>query len=279
MLVAEWLWPRIPVPAISGWYWRIGIVVGLSTGVSALAHLARHYLLFDFHVVNLPALVGTDWHGTLVQAVIAVTTQSFFLYWFHRAVHLRGLPWQVHQLHHASLRVSALTGAYYHPLELVVSSFAKTAVVFMFWGCTAEAAAAFSAMTTGLSIFSHSNLRTPVWIGHLLPRPESHYIHHEYRRHRMNFGSLPIWDMMFGTFENGGARPIPRVGFEPWMEHRLGDMLVLRDVNAPGMKDRPPVRLLPECMSCASRFLCRSGVSVPESGVAPAAAATTSTAR
>ena len=74
-------------------------------------------------------------------------------------------------------------------------------------------------------------MRTPRWVGWFFQRPEMHRIHHEHGRHRNNYGDIPWWDMLFGTYENP-----PRVGWPPAAsttrrEQRLGDMLPCRDVH------------------------------------------------
>jgi sterol desaturase/sphingolipid hydroxylase (fatty acid hydroxylase superfamily) len=48
----------------------------------------------------------------------------------------------------------------------------------------------------------------------LIPLPESHCLHCEYGIHGRNYGDLPIWDMIFGTFHNPIALVSIKVGFE-----------------------------------------------------------------
>ena len=50
--------------------------------------------------------------------------------------------------------------------------------------------------------FQHMNIRTPRWLGYLIQRPEAHCIHHQRDVHAYNYGDLPVWDMLFGTFRN-----------------------------------------------------------------------------
>ena len=68
-------------------------------------------------------------------------------------------------------------------------------------------------------------MRTPHWLGYLIQRPESHCVHHQRGRHRNNYSDLPLWDMLFGTFENPRAQPGP-CGFAQEAEQQLGPMLV-----------------------------------------------------
>jgi sterol desaturase/sphingolipid hydroxylase (fatty acid hydroxylase superfamily) len=57
-----------------------------------------------------------------------------------------------------------------------------------------------------------------------------HRIHHEYLRHKNNYGDITWWDMLFGTYEN------PRdwdgkCGFDDHREQQLLGMLAYRDVH------------------------------------------------
>ncbi|HJU07536.1 MAG TPA: hypothetical protein VJ727_03550 [Rhodanobacteraceae bacterium] len=62
-----------------------------------------------------------------------------------------------------------------------------------------------------------------------------HRIHHQYGRHRNNYGDITWWDMLFGTYEN--PREFNgRCGFDIDKELQLGNMLMWRDVH----RDAPP---------------------------------------
>jgi sterol desaturase/sphingolipid hydroxylase (fatty acid hydroxylase superfamily) len=86
-------------------------------------------------------------------------------------------------------------------------------------------------------IFQHWNVRTPRWIGYFVQRPESHCLHHERGVHARNYADFPLWDMLFGSFENpasfGGE-----CGFDAPADRRLGAMLAWQDVNEPVLGSR-----------------------------------------
>jgi sterol desaturase/sphingolipid hydroxylase (fatty acid hydroxylase superfamily) len=75
-------------------------------------------------------------------------------------------------------------------------------------------------------------VRTPRWIGYFVQRPESHCLHHERGVHARNYADFPLWDMLFGSFDNpasfGG-----HCGFDAPADRRLGAMLAWQDVNEP----------------------------------------------
>ena len=50
--------------------------------------------------------------------------------------------------------------------------------------------------------------------------------------HAFNYGDLPIWDLLLGTFKNPATFE-GRCGFESPADRRLGAMLAFADVNEP----------------------------------------------
>jgi sterol desaturase/sphingolipid hydroxylase (fatty acid hydroxylase superfamily) len=65
----------------------------------------------------------------------------------------------------------------------------------------------------------------------LIQRPEAHCEHHRLGVHAYNYGDLPLWDLLFGSFRNP-SEFTGRRGFESPRDCQMGAMLVLRDVNA-----------------------------------------------
>ena len=55
-----------------------------------------------------------------------------------------------------------------------------------------------------------------------------HRIHHERGRHQNNYG-LPIWDMLFATYENSSRKV--ECGFEMESEKKLTAMLACKAVE------------------------------------------------
>lgn len=78
--------------------------------------------------------------------------------------------------------------------------------------------------------FYHTGVRTPRWIGFFFQRPEMHRIHHQYQRHKNNYGDIVWWDMLFGTYENPKEFK-STCGFDDAKEQQLIPMLAFRDVN------------------------------------------------
>ncbi|MES2780919.1 MAG: sterol desaturase family protein, partial [Bacteroidota bacterium] len=88
-------------------------------------------------------------------------------------------------------------------------------------------------VTNLLSIFQHTNIRTPQWLGYIVQRPESHSIHHATGVHAHNYSDLPLFDLMFGTFQNPKDFS-ESTGFYPGASKRIKEMLIFKEVNKPG---------------------------------------------
>ncbi len=163
-------------------------------------------------------------------APIAYVLVTLVSYWWHRAEHHFDALWRVtHQLHHSALRVDIAGAFFVHPAEVTAKTILLFVLCYGVLGVAPEAAIAVATVTTALSIFEHWNVRTPRWLGFIVARPEMHCLHHERGNNRRNFG-LPVWDMLFGTFENPSTVDV-KVGYAPAASARIVDMLRWRDVN------------------------------------------------
>lgn len=125
------------------------------------------------------------------------------IYLWHRTMHRTELLWRaMHQMHHSAERVDIWGAFYFHPLDMVGWAFLGSLCLVGIVGLTPEATLAVNVMATFCTMFQHANIATPHWLGYLVTRPESHALHHERGVHAWNYGDIPLWDMMFGTFRN-----------------------------------------------------------------------------
>jgi sterol desaturase/sphingolipid hydroxylase (fatty acid hydroxylase superfamily) len=228
LLALERAFPARAFPEIRFWRLTGSLFVVVLLGVNAA----------------LPSLVPGDWlarHrlldggrlGLVGGVVVGYLALSFVSYWVHRAEHRFGLAWRaLHQLHHSPPRVDLAGSAYTSPLEVVVFASLSMAVLVVVLGLDPLAAALTGYVGAFYSMFQHWNVRTPRALGYLIQRPESHCAHHERGVHARNYGDLPLWDLVFGTFHNPEGFQ-GEVGFEPRAARRVGAMLLGVDVSAP----------------------------------------------
>lgn len=169
--------------------------------------------------------------NSVLDGAIAYFIATFVFYWWHRARHESDLLWRLfHQIHHSPQRLEVITSFYKHPLEMTVNSIIGSVLVYAILGLSPEAGAAYTFFTAAGEFFYHTSVRTPRWIGFFFQRPEMHRIHHQYGRHKSNYGDVVWWDMIFGTYENPETFEAT-CGFDPEKEERLGEMLAFEDVH------------------------------------------------
>src|SRR6476469_1828161 len=125
------------------------------------------------------------------------------IYGWHRTMHNVQPLWRwSHQLHHSAERVDIWGAFYFHPFDMLGWAFLGSLALVLGFGISAEAAIVINVVATFMGMFQHTTIRTPRSVGYLVQRPESHSYHHERGVHARNYGDLPVFDMLFGTFHN-----------------------------------------------------------------------------
>ena len=222
----ERLIPGWRLPSVKTWPVRVLLINGVQLGVVLLAGVTWERWLSAWSLFALSERLGAL-GGGLVAYVIA----TFVFYWWHRWRHEVDALWLgFHQIHHSPRRIEVITSFYKHPGEMVVNSIMGSLLVYTLLGLSPQAGAVYTACTALGEFFYHTNVTTPRWVGFVFQRPEMHRIHHQYGRHKNNYGDIVWWDMLFGTYENP-ARFTATCGFDPDREERLPEMLRYRDVH------------------------------------------------
>ncbi|HWK85144.1 MAG TPA: sterol desaturase family protein [Caldimonas sp.] len=227
-LAIEWRWPARSFPERRGWRWvGIAFLVLLGT-VSTVVPLATPGDWLQAHrwIDGTPlGVVG----GTITGFVVL----SGLAYAWHRLSHAWSPLWRTsHQIHHSPQRIDISGSTLFHPVEMVVQVSMQLFVTVIVLGLDPLAAALVGYVAAFYGLFQHWNVTTPRWLGVLIQRPESHCEHHRLGVHASNYGDLPIWDMLFGTFRNP-ARFEGACGFESPAARRMLAMLAWQDVNSP----------------------------------------------
>lgn len=228
LIILERLIPDQKLPRVKGWWARVVLLNVLQLGVIWLGNYTWEPWLQENRLLKLGDTIDPILGGFLCYMVV-----TFVFYWWHRWRHTVNFLWLAfHQVHHSPQRIETITSFYKHPLEIVMNSIIIGGINFVLLGLTIESAA-WNLLFTGLAeYFYHMNIKTPHWVGYIIQRPEMHRIHHERGKHYKNFADLPVWDMLFGTFENPRVRE-RLCGFKPERERKLGDMMIFKNVNNP----------------------------------------------
>jgi len=251
LILIERIYPSMTLPKVENWWGRIILCNALQLLIIILAGYTWDQWFNDWSLFRL-----RDNFSSVSSALLAYFVSTFVYYWWHRFRHESKFFWRLcHQLHHSPRRIEIVTSFYKHPVEITINSLLSALVVYALLGLSTEAGAYYTLLTAVAEFFYHWNVNTPHWLGYIIQRPESHRIHHKYRHHTQNFADLPIWDKLFGTFNN------PRkfegsCGYDDWQEDRFEDMLAFRDVNEASTAETAPLQFLPTCIGCRKRWAC-----------------------
>jgi sterol desaturase/sphingolipid hydroxylase (fatty acid hydroxylase superfamily) len=224
--VLERVHPGWPLPRVRTWPLRVLAVNAVQLGVVMLAGLTWERWLSSASVFHLAQAVSPA-----VGGLIAYFIATFVFYWWHRWRHEHGFLWRgFHQIHHSPQRLEVITSFYKHPGEMVFNSILGSVLVYTLLGLSLEGGAVYTLCTALGEFFYHTNIRTPRWVGFVFQRPEMHRIHHQFERHKNNYGDITWWDMLFCTYENP-KEWVHTCGFDDAKEQRLGAMLAYKDVH------------------------------------------------
>lgn len=210
MIALEAVWPRRARrhTRLRRWATNFGILfsdylavtlVVLLVPVTAVitALFAQQYQIGIFHWLDWP--VWVEW-------LIAFLVLDFVIWGQHVITHKIPILWRIHRVHHTDQDLDASSAVRFHPLEIILSIFIKSAAVLLL-GTSAVLVVIFEAVVNGSAIFNHANFKVPTKLDHVLRwfivTPDMHRIHHsiERREHDTNYGfALSIWDRLFRVY-------------------------------------------------------------------------------
>jgi len=224
--ILERLKPGWELPNVQTWPVRVVLVNLIQVGIILMAGVTWEVWLSSSSLFHLSAHASP-----IVGGVTAYFIATFVFYWWHRWRHEVDLLWRLfHQIHHSPQRIEVITSFYKHPGEMIVNSLIGSVLVYTLLGLSLEGGAIYTACTAIGEFFYHTNVKTPQWVGYFFQRPEMHRIHHQYKRHKNNYGDIVWWDMLFGTYEN--PKDFLRTcGFDDPREQQLVPMLLYKDVH------------------------------------------------
>ena len=234
LMLLESLVPARNLPRVR--YWRLA---GMTAFVaffflSSYLPLLWSGALAQFQLFDLTAL--PTWAGVLVGLMV----YEAGVYAWHRSMHGSTVLWRgFHQMHHSAERMDAAGAFWFSPLDMLGWTALSSLCLVLVVGLSPQAATLVLYATTFLSVFQHTNIRTPRWIGYFVQRPESHSVHHQRGVHAYNYSDLPLFDIVFGTFRNPRDFAAEQ-GFWQGASSRVPQMLVFRDVARQGGMEGTP---------------------------------------
>jgi len=219
MVAIEQLAPNVQQPKVQGWIARLVAINAVQVAIVWLGAISWDVWLPRWQLVDggvLPEPVGI---------VVGYLVITFVYYWWHRARHEVPVLWRcLHQVHHSPVRIECAMSFYKHPVEILLNGLLSSTVLHAVVGLPPSSAAVVVAITGVAELVYHWNVRTPHWLGFVFQRPEMHRRHHERDWHRGNYSDLPVWDLLFGTFDNPRSTPVD-CGFANGAERDLVDLM------------------------------------------------------
>lgn len=223
-LAMERRFPGRELPHSGGWYGR-ALLLNLAQLAITLATARLWAHLFG----NLSLFKLSQWGMPLAEGFVGWFVGTFLFYWWHVIRHRNGFWLVFHQIHHSPSRIEVATSFYKHPVEILSDAVLSALVLYPLLGCSMLGAFWYNVFAATGEYFYHANIRTPRWLRFLIQTPELHSIHHQYDVHQYNFGDIPLWDRLFGTYRDTTTFAA-RCGFPQGAEERLGAMLAFKDV-------------------------------------------------
>jgi sterol desaturase/sphingolipid hydroxylase (fatty acid hydroxylase superfamily) len=189
-------------------------------------------LLIDGYLVSFQ-LIDLSSFPLVAQVLIGLLFYQLALYVWHRAMHKSNFLWKVfHQLHHSAERLDIPSTFYFSPMDMIGFTLLGSLCFALVMGLSPRSVTVIILALNFLSIFQHSNIKTPRWLGYFVQRPEQHAIHHARGVHQYNYSDFPIYDFLLGTFQNPDDYQGEN-GFYDGGSTRVLDMLMFKDVSTP----------------------------------------------
>lgn len=205
-------------------YWR---ALGLLSLLIYLVIITYAPFLWD-GLLGQHRIVAADELPFWAQVVGGFFVYELGVYLWHLMLHKVGWIWRfTHQMHHSAERVDIWGAFYFHPLDSLGWGLLGSLCLVWIFGLSAEAALVVNIATTIPAMFQHTNLRTPRWLGYIIQRPESHSVHHQRGVHAWNYGDIPLYDILFCTFNNPKDWQ-EEAGFHAGSSRKVGQMLACR---------------------------------------------------
>lgn len=224
-ILIDTLFPARKFPKVSFWKVRGVLTMAMYFVLASYAPFLWAGWFGEYRLIDATAL------PLWIAAPLGYAVSQFFTYWWHRALHASDILWRVfHQMHHSIERMDAWGALYHSPLDIIGFTFMSSLALTIGIGLDPMAAAIAGVFGGFAVFFTHTNIKTPRWIGHIMARPENHGLHHQRGRHAGNYGELMLWDRLFGTWENPKEWN-GQAGFYDGASDRVWEMLTFRDVT------------------------------------------------
>ncbi len=225
LFIWEQIFPARDLPKIK--FWKIR---GLLFFIVFLLLTTYFPLLWDgfFSSFQLMDLSSLD---LITQVFLGIFLFEIVQYGWHISMHKSNFLFRIsHQMHHSSERLDVPSTFMFSINDMIGLSLVGSLSFAFIMGLSPQAITIIILGTTFLGVFQHANIHTPIWVGFIIQRPESHTLHHARGIHKYNYSDLPIIDIIFGTFKNPKSYEY-ETGYYLGASNKIWDMLRFKDVT------------------------------------------------
>ena len=227
LMLWEAFFPGRQLPKVRYWKLKGLIAFVIFFYLSSYLPIFINPLLEPYRLIDLSGL-SPIWGG-----LFGVLLYEFGVFVWHYSMHRSNFLWKTfHQMHHSAERLDTYGAFFFSPLDMIGWTVLGSICFSLIAGLSPQSITVILLVTNFFSIFQHSNIKTPQWLGYIVQRPESHTYHHARGIHKYNYSDLPLFDIIFGTFRN--PEKFEHVtGFYNGASERIMDMLQWKDVTQP----------------------------------------------
>lgn len=225
LMIWEAVAPARQLPAVAGWKFKGLVAMVIYVMISVYLPL--------LYANWLPSAAWLDASQINfgLQCAIGILTYEIVLHFWHHALHKSDFLWKIfHQMHHSAERIDTFGAFYFSPMDMMGFTMMITFCFSFIVALSPMAVTVALLVVNFLSIFQHTNVKTPVWLGYIIQRPESHAAHHGKGVHANNYCDLPLIEMIFGTFSNPESFPAES-GFYHGASNRIIPMVLFKDIS------------------------------------------------
>lgn len=147
--------------------------------------------------------LNLNWFASYLLAFVLI---DLWQYIWHRLNHQLVFLWRFHQVHHADKEMDASTGVRFHPIEIILSSMARVAIIPLL-GIQAGQLLMYELVLLPIILFHHSNIRLNETVDRILRQvivtPHMHRLHHSDIKSETNSNYASIfsfWDKVFNSY-------------------------------------------------------------------------------
>jgi sterol desaturase/sphingolipid hydroxylase (fatty acid hydroxylase superfamily) len=228
LILWEAVFPARKLPQVA--YWRIKGIFSFFF----FFYLSTYLPLLYAEWLPASPLFNLSAFNVVAGGVIGVLLYEFGMYIWHRVMHSNNILWRIfHQMHHSAERLDTYGAFYFSPYDMIGWTLLGTVCFSFITGLPPQSVTIVLLVTNFFSIFQHANIKTPIWLGYVIQRPESHAVHHAKGVHAYNYSDLPLFDILFGTFRNP-SKYVDETGFYQGASSRVKDMLLFKEVDKAG---------------------------------------------